>query len=326
MDLAKRVLEIIKQQELIRLGDTIVIGVSGGPDSVALLYVLYKLRISLGFKLHIAHFNHRLRPGADQDEVFVRDFAVKLDLPISVSRRKGSIKKALVSEDKARRWRFKFFIQVAHRVKAQAIALAHTQNDLAETVLMRLLRGTGLMGLRGILSERQMEGVRLIRPFLSIQRLQIEQYFKVNKLGYCIDETNQQPYFLRNKIRLQLMPMLMKDYSPNFPSLLVDLAYSSGADYEYLLDQAQLQYKMCAVVSKSKVKITIKSLLKQPLSIRRMLFRLSFEHLAKNLNQLSFVHLNEVEDLLATRPVGSIVSWPKSIRVIKLKDQLVFIL
>ncbi len=323
MDLLKRVLDSIIKDGLIKTGDTVVVGVSGGPDSVTLLHVLYQLRHRLGINLHVAHFNHRLRPTADADEAFVKGLADRLGLPISVSYRKGRSKSRFISEDKARQLRFQFFGQVAHRIKAQSVALAHTQNDLAETVLMRLLRGTGLLGLRGVLSEHHMAGTKFIRPFLSIQRSQIEGYLKTYRLNYCTDETNKQTHYLRNKIRLKLFPSLIKEYNVNLPHVLVDLACTTQADYDYLLNQAQGLFKQNASVSKTKVRIKMVFFFRQHLCMQRMLLRLSFEHLTADFKQLNFLHIQEVEDMLYNRPIGSIVHWPKSVQALKSKDELV---
>ncbi|MBF0489898.1 MAG: tRNA lysidine(34) synthetase TilS [Candidatus Omnitrophica bacterium] len=323
MDLTKEVLQIITKQKLIQVADTVVVGVSGGADSVALLDILCQLRHSLGIQLHIAHFNHRLRAGADRDEAFVRELAIQCHVPITVARRQGVLKSKVVSEEMARRWRFEFFAKVAGKVKASSIALAHTQNDLAETVLMRLLRGAGLSGLRGILSENHLDKERFIRPLLSIQRRQIEEHLKMRRLSYCQDETNQQDYYLRNKIRLNLLPQLAKEYNANLPQVLVDLAYSSSGDYDYLLTQAQGLWNKNVKFSKGKVVIKLKFFLKQHVSMRRMLLRISFDHLVLNLNQLSFAHIQEAEDLLWNRPSGSVVNWPQAVRVRKTEEGLV---
>lgn len=324
MDLEKKILQVINKHQYVRSGDTVVVGVSGGADSMALLYVLYQLRHPLGINLHVAHFNHRLRPKADHDEAYVKNFCSKLSLPTSVAYRKGFLKSSIISEDKARQWRFDFFQKVARETKAQSVALAHTQNDLAETVLMRLLRGAGLMGLRGILSEHQIGTTKFIRPFLSIQRKQIEQYLKTHKIRFCMDETNRQTHYLRNKIRLKLLPSLVKEYNPNVPNTLVDLAYTAQADYDYLLGQAQGLFKKNAKFSKNIIKLNFKFYFKQYLCMRRMLLRLAYEYLVADFNQLSFSHIEEVEDMALTRPVGSIVHWPRSIQVLKSTDAFIF--
>jgi tRNA(Ile)-lysidine synthase len=284
--------------------------------------LLHQLRHQLGIKLHIAHFNHRLRLNADQDERFVRNLASKLNVPISFGRR-SNFSKVKVSEDTARQWRFRFFTKIVYQVSAQAIALAHNQNDLAETVFMRLLRGSGLLGLRGILSETTLGQTKLIRPLLSVQRSRIEEYLRQHHLNYRNDETNRQTHYLRNKIRLKLLPDLVKNYNVNFSHTLVDLAYTTQADYDYLLNQARHIFRKNAIISNIKVRIKIKFFLKQHISMRRMMLRLSFEQLASSYGQLNFSHIEEVEDLLLNRPAGARVHWPQSVSVFNSKDELV---
>ncbi len=323
MDLNNQVLHAIVKKKLFQKGDALVVGVSGGADSVALIHVLNYLKHPLGIKIHIAHFNHRLRPTADRDEKFVSQLASKLNLPLTIHRRKSILKGKIVSEDTARQWRFTFFSKVLRQNKAQAIVLAHTQNDLAETVLMRLLRGSGLLGLRGILAENRIEGERFVRPFLSVQRIQIEKYLKENHLQYCNDETNQQTHYLRNKVRLKLLPDLIKNYNPNLPNILVDLAYTSQEDYSYLFKQAEGLFKKNVNVSNTKIKIKLEFFQKQHVSMQRMLLRLSFEKLVSNVNQLSFTHIQEVEDMLVNRFVGSLVHWPQKVSVLKSESELI---
>lgn len=323
MDLSAKVFQAIENGRLTKMGDTILVGVSGGPDSVALLHILYGLRHRLGIKLHVAHFNHRLRPQAQRDEDFVKDLAKRLSLPMSVDRRQGRLKTLLASEDQARQWRLTFFAKVARQTKAKAIALAHTQNDLAETVLMRLLRGSGLLGLRGILSEHQMRGTKLIRPLLAVARSEIQQYLKSHRLKFCHDFSNEQTHYLRNRIRLKLIPYLVKQYNSNVYAVLVDLADISRTDYDYLLKQARKLFKEKVASFPTKVKINLCSFLSCHLSIRRMILRLAFEHLAGDFNQLAFTHIKEAEDLLQNRPAGTLVHWPQGVKILKSKKELI---
>jgi tRNA(Ile)-lysidine synthase len=323
MNLSNQVLQDITKQKLVKRGETVVVGVSGGADSVALLHILHGLRHRLGVLLHVAHFNHRLRVSADRDERFVKALAIQLNLPITISRRKSALKGKLTSEDEARQWRLKFFVGVANQIKASTIVLAHNQNDLAETVFMRLLRGAGLAGLRGILGENEIGGKKFVRPLLSIQRSQIEHYLKAHHIKFCNDETNQQTHYLRNKIRLKLIPEIVKNYNPNFSNSLVSLSHAVQADYDYLLNQAHLLFRKKAIVSRERVTIGLKTFLQQPVSMQRMILRLAFESLVSDFNQLSFTHIKEVEDLVSNRPDGSSVHWPQRVKVVKLKAKLI---
>lgn len=323
MDLKKRFSQFILNKRLVKRGDLLLVGVSGGADSVCLLHLLYTLRSQLGIRIHVAHFNHRLRPTAMRDELFVKGLADAWSLPISVGRSKKRPASKTSSEEEARSLRYDFFLKSISACRADALVLAHTQNDLVETVLMRLIRGAGLLGLRGILADRDIANCRVIRPLLECAREDIEHYLKIHNLDHCTDETNAQTRYLRNKIRLELIPKLKKEYNPSVSNVLLDLAYNAQADYDYLISQAQRSFKNHALLSKGKVVLGSKALLRQPVALRRMLLRLSYEHLTSGMNELGAIHMQEAEDLMMNRPCGSIVSWPKGVCIHKTLDKII---
>ncbi len=323
MNIAQKILNSFQAHNLTQKGDIVIVGVSGGADSVALIHILFQLRYKLGITLHVAHFNHRLRATSDCDERFVKSVSEQLGLPFHVLRSKSKMKSKTVSEDTARQWRLEFFYSLSQKIGANSIALAHTQNDLAETVLMKILRGTGLLGLRGIRPDSKLGSMKIIRPFLSISRKDIEEYLKSEKIKFCIDETNLKTFYLRNKVRLKLLPMLIKEYNSNFPEVLIDLAETAGIDYDYIYKQAMRLFQNKVLVSQKKVSIKMSIFNKEHTSMQRMLLRLSFDHLVNSFNELSFNHIEEVEDMLLNRPVGSVVHWPKAVVVEKSNKELV---
>ncbi len=173
----EQVRKTIKQYRLIDKGDRLVLGVSGGPDSLALVLVLNSLKKELGLKLHIAHLDHGLRRDSAQDAAFVRKFAEKLNIPASIAQtrikkinHRGSI------EEISRNARLNLFFTLAKKIKANKICLGHNLDDNAETVLMRLIRGSGLYGLSAILRKREINGFCLIRPLVEVKRKQIEGF------------------------------------------------------------------------------------------------------------------------------------------------------
>ncbi len=314
----------IRTHQLFKRGDTVILGVSGGADSTALLLSFYHLKHEYGLKLVVAHFNHRLRRGADKDELFVKMLSKRLGI-VFVSKRwlkkKSSI--TTVSEDTARQNRFAFLIETAKKYHADAIALAHTLDDVSETVLMRVLRGSGLMGLRAILPKRKIQNVNVIRPLLKLRRKEIEVYLKILKQSFCQDPSNAQDKYFRNKIRLRLLPDLEKNFSPNIKDLLTHLADSAGADYDYIEKESRKQFSSLVTVSSNKMlSLKIDSLRKQPTAIKRMLLRLAAEKLCGDLNRLTLMHVLEAEDLILDRPVGSIVHWPQELKIKKEKDRI----
>ena len=323
MDLTDKVLNFIRKECLIKPGGLIVLGVSGGADSVFLAQCLHKLRHKLSLRMHIAHFNHRLRRESGADQRFVQGLALELGVPVSVGSREGRLKAPQLSEDAARRQRFTFFKKVAVKTNAQAVVLAHTADDLAETVLMRLLRGTGLYGLRGILARRQKEDIVYIRPLIGIDRRAIEGYLSRHKMLFRTDKTNARTVYLRNKVRLELLPYLER-LNPQVRAVLADLAHTAVDDYAYLETQAMQRLKESVVSSGQTVKISIKKFTALHPSMRRMLVRLVYERLTGDTRLLTFAHVLDVERLAGGTADGALVHWPRSVVVAKTRGFIEF--
>jgi len=326
MTLIEQVAHYSKSHDLIRPKDIILIGVSGGADSVALLYILYALKYSLGLSLYIAHFNHALRKNSYQDALFVKKLAQKLHLPFYMKtwQRKKAIRGSI--EDNARQQRQKFLMTIAKKVGAQKIALAHHKDDMAETVLMRILRGTGLQGLQGILPKKELYGFTFIRPLLNTSRQDIEHFLKNNNLIFAQDPTNKKTDFFRNKIRLKLLPLLKKTYSPNIKELLIGLAETASIDYDYLQSCAKTCFQKVAKISSSKkeIRLNLKKLQKMPDAILRMVIRESLSTLKKDGYSLDLKHLKEILDLYYHRPLNAIVHLPQGLKGYKKKTELIF--
>ena len=325
MDLIPKAEKWLQENHALVYGDRIIIAVSGGPDSTALLHILYYLRHRLGISIHIAHVNHQLRPSASRDERFVAGLGRKLGVPVSTGRVRVKTSSGKSSiEEAAREKRFEFLLKLAKQKKANIIALGHTQDDLAETVLMRILRGTGLLGLQGILPEKTRNGIRLIRPLLSFSKKDILQYLKKNKIKYCIDPSNKNPVYFRNKIRRDLLPLLEKKYQTNIREVLSNLANTTAVDYDYLQKEGMRQLKKHALWSKNKrqVALHLSNLGQLHQSQQRMVIRLAVQVLQGNLNQFSVRHMKEIEDLIGQRPNRSRVDLPHGITVQKNKGFL----
>jgi tRNA(Ile)-lysidine synthase len=320
MDFEQRIFQFIGKNKLIAPRGLLVIGVSGGADSMALLLALDGLRHELGVQLCAAHFNHRSRPDAGKDERFVARWCRQLNIPLAVGRRPGG-KVRHLSEDEARQMRFEFFIKTARRLKAQGVALAHTRNDLAETVLMRLIRGSGLYGLRAILPRRSISGVPFVRPLIGATRSEIEDYLKSKKAGFCKDPTNRLTVYGRNKVRLELLPLLAKKYNPQVINALSDLAATAGDDYEFLAAHARKQFKKIVKISNKKVKMDITKARDQHPAILRLMFRLMAENLTKDPAVLTFEHIKALENLTAAGSHG-IVDLPGRLKAVKTRKSL----
>ena len=315
MDLELQILQFIKKNKLIAPRGLLVLGVSGGADSMALLVALSALRHDLGVQLHTVHFNHKFRPQAGQDERFVAHWCKRLNVPLIVGRRQGGKIKSL-SEDDARQMRFDFFVKTARRLKAQSVLLAHTRNDLAETVLMRLMRGSGLYGLRAILLKRSIEGVIFVRPLIGLNRREVESYLKAKKVPFCTDATNHQMLYERNKIRHELLPLLARTYNPQIINALSDLAATAGEDYEFLSMQARKHFKKTVTISGHKIKMDLKKIRRQHPAIVRLILRQMVETLTKSPAMLTFEHARALENLLAQSGPG-VVDLPHHLRAVK---------
>ncbi len=311
MKLNQIVLSFIQRHQLFKAGDRVVVAVSGGADSIALAHLLIKARAQLGIHLYLAHYNHRLRKAADADQRFVAQFAKKFQIPLVVGARPDVSKLPLMSEDEARRLRFNFLIQTAHQCKASSIALAHTENDLAETVLMRLIRGAGLYGLRGILAMRDMQGVAFIRPLIHCKRFQIESYLEEQGLSFRTDRTNLKPVYLRNKIRLKLLPQLALEYNPSISRVLTGIASVAQEDYDFLAQEAQKRFKENVVRKNQTVKISLIKMRREHPAMQRLLIRMMYESVTQDSSALTFDHICAVSDLLGAKAQGVKVSLPK---------------
>ncbi|MCM8801574.1 MAG: tRNA lysidine(34) synthetase TilS [Candidatus Omnitrophica bacterium] len=309
----------IRRYKLIEKADKILIGVSGGPDSVALLYILNKLKRELAITLHIAHLDHMLRKDSYKDRLFVEELAKRLKIPITCGQLnvKGLARHRSL-EEVAREVRLNFFFKVAEAIKAKKIALGHNLDDQAETVLMRILRGTGLYGLAGILPKREISGFQIIRPLIELRRKEIEAYLKRIKIKPCIDKSNLEDIYFRNKIRNKLIPLLENDYNKNIKIVLSNLAETAGYDYDYLTLRAN------RLIKQLKSNFNLEKLKRMHPAMRRLLFRIKIAKIQKSMRRINFQHIKEIEDLLFNRPPNSIVDLPKGIVVIKRKNNLYF--
>jgi tRNA(Ile)-lysidine synthase len=317
---------IIKNQ-LIHSGDRVLVGVSSGADSMALLHILNQLRSSLGFQIHVAHINHHLRRGAQTDQRFVEKFCAAINVSCTTQdldlqhkiRQGGSV------EEIAREERFKALTALAKKTRSNLIALAHHRDDLAETVLLRLLRGTGLQGLQAILAKRTINGHTVIRPLLDVSRNDIETYLMKNKITFRTDPTNRQTHFFRNKIRLELLPYLQKNYQNNIAEVLCNLAATAGEDYDYLRNETLKIFPKLIMNHPTPGSIALhqEKLQQLPNALKRMALRFAIETVKGNTLALTLTHLKEIEDLLTNRPAGSVVDLPHQTHVLKTKTALI---
>lgn len=311
---------------MLEKGDKVVVALSGGPDSTALLFVLNALKKEYGLKLHIAHLDHMFRGGeeAKKDYDYVLNLANRLRLSFSLGKAKVleyAEERGLSFEEAARDMRYEFLLNIAKDVNADKIALGHTRDDQAETVLMRLIRGTGLSGLRSIPAMRSSDGKFIIRPLIEVWRKDIEGYLRGLKMRPRQDMTNLMPKFLRNRIRQELIPHLEK-YNPNIKEVLARSAENAAYDYEILEGLADNLFKRCADIKADSVEIKLRSFKKRPLGLRRQVLRKAIEKLKGNLRGIDYSHIEDIEGLIENGR-GSL-DLPDRVRAKMTKDSIIF--
>ena len=306
--------------------DAVIAAVSGGADSVALLDALVRLRKSKGLpgSITVAHLDHQLRgEESDGDEKFVRDLADRLKLPvftekIAVAERARIEKRNL--EAVARRLRYEFLLKVADQCGAGVVFTAHTLDDQAETVLMRLIRGSGAEGLRGVHQIIELtEGVRLIRPMLAITRAEVIGHCERYGLAFRNDSSNFLPDLTRNRVRLELLPML-ETFNPRVKEALARASDLGARDEDYLRAAAT----GCLAKARGESGLNTKVLQEAPTAIRRRVLRLWLREERGDLRRIGATHVAAIERLIHV-PGGRRVELPEGGAVAREFDFLRFI-
>jgi len=342
--LSQQLLRHIQAEKPLRAGDRVGVAVSGGADSVALLLLLLELREKLGIVLSVVHFNHKLRgKGSDADEKFVAKLAAKYGLELhstSLDVAKKAKKERANLEDAARRARYDYFRSLAESSACTRIAVAHTADDQAETVLAHLLRGTGLAGLGGI---HPVVG-HVFRPLLTVQRSELRAYLRRKKQNWREDATNRDTKRLRARIRKKLLPLLAKQFQLAIVEHLSTLANLAREDEAYLESAAELRVLALAKETLGVVRIPardiggrgastpslqktnreIERLATNSASIRKRMIRHIVANIKPHAGQLGANHVEAVLELARSGHSGSSLSLPGGVEVRRDRDTLVF--
>ena len=245
--LEEKVLQTIQKYNMINNGDGVVVGVSGGPDSISLLYVLNNLQKKLNIKIYVAHINHMIREEADEESEYVRNNCKKLNIEFYMEKlnvQEEARKLKIGTEEAGRNIRYSFFEEVAQKVGANKIATAHNSNDNAETVLMNIVRGTSISGLKGIEKVRDN---RYIRPLIECSRSEIEEYCNENNLRPKYDKTNNENIYTRNKIRNLLIPFIQKEFNPNILEGINRLSTIAKEEEEFINKIVKNEYEKLVI-------------------------------------------------------------------------------
>ena len=338
LELESRVKGFVQRNNLIVPGGTVVVGVSGGADSVCLLHLMARLQRELDIKVHAAHLDHRLRGAESQADVkYVAGLANSLGIPITTGSEDVASHKARKKcslEEAARELRHEFLAKVAFYVGADRVAVGHTQDDHVETILMHILRGTGTSGLRGFgpcspmvydyqsrpvpSRERsslslgaQQSNLSIIRPLLGVTREETMSYCQEVDLEPRVDSSNLSLSFFRNRCRLELLPLLRK-YNPDVDQALLRLAEIAGDDGALVEQQAVQLWNEVAKQGDGAVYLDKGKISVLPVALQRQLVRLAGERLLGDTRDIEASHV-EAMRLLLGKPVGKRVSLPRGL-------------
>ncbi len=319
MDLIKKIKKFILDNSLIEEKDRILIGLSGGPDSIFLLYFLY---YNFNKKLIIAHINHKLRKDdSDLDEKFIRKISQKLKIPLFVKRedvKKLSIDSKKSIEETGREVRFSFFNKILKIENFNKIALGHNLDDNVETVLINLIKGSGVKGLTGIPEKRE----NIIHPIIIAKKEEILKFLQDNKIEYRIDKTNLEKDFLRNKIRNYLLPIIEKEFNKNFKEKLLSLSNILKVEDKFLDDFTENISSKLLKFEYDNIKIDLKKFKNLHLSIKRRLIRKGISYLCGDLREYPLEQIDKVISL-ENKKTGKEFELPLNIVAIKDKNEII---
>jgi tRNA(Ile)-lysidine synthase len=337
-----RVLKALREGRWVAPGQRVGVAVSGGADSVALFGLLLRMRQRLGNVLSVVHFNHQLRGRASEaDEKFVASLAAERDVPFFVERQNISEKSKREGsnlEDAARRARYAFFERMVAEGKVDKVAVAHTADDQAETVVAHILRGTGLTGLGGIHPELAC----VFRPLLGIRRAELREYLRAERQSWREDATNRDRKRTRARIRLKLMPLLEKEFQPAVVEHLCQLAEMAREDEAWLESSAELRLFLNARENDGEWSIALKDLVtpqwewergqeveriwtrRAPEAMSKRMIRLLVKRVKPQSGQLSSVHVEAVMRLACQPDSGKRLQLPGGVQVRRSRECLTF--
>ncbi len=316
----RNIKEYSEQNKLLAKGDRIVVGVSGGADSICLLHVLKQLSVDYELTLIVVHINHGIRgEEADRDELFVQNHCLTEGLEYkSITAKVGEIAKreGLSEEEAGRKVRYEAFFEVCEKLRCNKVAIAHNRNDNAETVLFNLFRGSGIRGLSGIEPYRVIRQsfgeVALIRPLLGLERAEIEAYLHREGISYIIDSTNLSDHYSRNKIRNRILAYATQEINKQSIGNIAEAAGTLREIEDYLNSKIIHCYEELVKVEDQVYRIPIMSLLGEHIVIRKGVLRLVMEAIAGVKKDLEAKHVEAVLSLLI-KQVGKRVHLPYDI-------------
>ena len=316
------VLDYIKKNNLIRENDKILVAVSGGPDSICLLNILYNIKERLKIELYVAHVNHLIRKEAKSDAEFVKEFCDSKNIEFFYKecdvKEKAQTEK-ISTEEAGRNARYEFFEEIANKYNINKIAIGHNKNDLAETLIMNILRGTGTQGLKAILNKNG----KYIRPLLDVDREKIEEYCEKNNLKPRIDLTNFENNYTRNKIRNIVIPYVKKEFNPNIVETLTRLSQIATEEQDFINLEVEKAYKKILLSEESEnIKISGKKFVEIHTAIQKRTILYIINRLFGNTKQIEKKHIEDIIKLI-NKNIGNKYLTPNKNLKVSIKKGIV---
>ncbi len=333
--LKNKILDTINKYKLINSGDRIVLGVSGGPDSISMLNALNELKSDLKFDIFVAHINHGIRENSKLDEQFVMQFCNKIGVELYVLNtniKKIAEKEKRGLEETGRIVRYNYFDEILEKTNSNKIAIAHNENDNAETILMNIVRGSGLSGLKGI----EPQNGKYIRPLIECKREEIESYCEREELNPRHDESNDENIYTRNKMRNVVIPYIKKELNPNIIQTINRLSSIVKDDLEYLDKQTEIEYKnVCLeenfikenvynIEKEAKIILDLKKFNKENIAIQKRIILYSINKLFGTTKGIEKIHIQDIIKL-CNNNIGNKYLTPNKKTKIVIKNKKIYI-
>ncbi len=323
--LKEQVLNTIKKYDLINENDKIICGVSGGPDSICMLDILKDLKEELKFEIIVCHMNHLIREEAISDEEYVVNYCEKNNIKCYVKRidvKNYANNNKQGTEEAGRTVRYEFFDEILQKENANKIAIAHNKNDKIETIIMNMLRGSGISGLKGIEPKREN---KYIRPLIEIERARIEEYCEKNNLQPRIDKTNFINDCTRNKIRNIVIPYIKSEFNPNIINTMNRLSSVIDEENKYLEEITVDKFnKLKIKEEKGYIVLNLKEFNSENIVIKKRLIIYSINKTIGNIQNIEKVNIDDIIKL-CEKNIGNKYLMPnKNIKVLVNKNQIFF--
>ena len=334
----EKIIKTIEKYNLIENGDKIVLGVSGGPDSITMLNILNEIRLEgiIKFEIVVAHIHHGLRKNADIDEEYVKDFCKKINvecyiLHANIIEKAKEDKKGI--EETGRNIRYAFFDEIMKKTASNKIAIAHNNNDSVETVFMNIMRGSGIKGLKGI----EPKNGRYIRPLIEIERSEIEEYCNDFNLKPRHDESNDENFYTRNKIRNIAIPYIKKEFNPNILKTINRLSELAKEESDYIEKKTQEAYRNICIEenilkenvynneNKSTIILDLKRFNKEEKIIQKEIILLSIKKLFGTTTGIEKIHIEDIIKL-CNKNIGNKFLTPNAKTKIVIKNKKIYVI